>query len=239
MPRPLRSHTPTFREDPNFAAHPEYRAAMELGRSGEYLPAAAKLAVLADAEPRSSVGAWSRYQQALALRTAGREEEARKVFTLAVREYGDVHQGALAREALAPKTETAVPQRPTRDPDCGPKCLLRACELVGIDATLPEIVRLAKPGPRGATLNALAEAAKTKGLQAQGLSVPAAGVEQLPLPAIAWVDRNHYVLLTEIRGGTVRYYDPARPDELLTSPLPAFRKRWDGYALALSRAGAD
>jgi len=230
--------SPRFREDPAFAIQPAYQAAMATAQRGDYPAAAAAFAALAEQQPRSSVGAWARWQEAICRRAAGERKEAERAFERVVREYPQLHLAILAREALDQLRGRQQAQRPALrepDPHCGPKCLLFVCQQQGIEATLDELVQLCQPGRNGTSMAKLAAAARAKGLHPEGLWVAPEEWGRLTLPAIAWVDRNHFVVVTAVTSGALQYYDPAEPDTRYEVRIEGFKRRWDGYVLTLHR----
>lgn len=242
--------TPAFREDPDFATRPAYRAAMALASAGQYVEAADAFGALAERERNSSLGAWSRYQQGICMRAAGRRPEARSAFERTARDYPRLHLASAAGEAilkLAGARETSPVPSARLDPHCGPRCLLFVCQRRGIPATLPELVRRCRTGADGTTMGGLSRAARHKGLRPEGLWVTTAELGRVALPAIVWVDRNHYLVVTRLDGDRVEYYDPAleaagprqtapaSAGTVRTSSLDEFDRRWDGYVLALGR----
>ncbi len=63
----------------------------------------------------------------------------------------------------------------------------------------------------------LAQAAKAVGLQAEGVQVSREALPDVDMPALAYVNSNHFVLVEEMQGrgesGTVRIHDPNHAQE--------------------------
>ncbi len=91
---------PSFHYDPGFFRDPGYQAAMRTAQLRQYPRAAAEFARVADCHPRSSLAAWSRYQEAICYRAASQTEAARRVFQAVATTYPEVHVSALARQAI-------------------------------------------------------------------------------------------------------------------------------------------
>lgn len=102
---------------------------------------------------------------------------------------------------------------------CGPQSLLRVCELLNVPTHLNELQKLSSFSPiRGTTMLGLKEAGNYKGLAATGVkgSVTLLRRGKVPLPAIAYVDFNHFIVLESVNRSGVTITDPAQKYE---SPL--------------------
>jgi hypothetical protein len=114
------------------------------------------------------------------------------------------------------------------DPECGPQCLWIVCRRLGIRATLNELCRSAHTNERGTSFQGLAEAARTKGLQALGVRMPFSSLRQLREPIIA-VMRNHFYLVMGVDRGRAIIVSP--PRRVMLIPEETLRHYWDGRAL--------
>lgn len=95
---------------------------------------------------------------------------------------------------------------------CGPQSLSRICELLNVDTSLNELKKLSKFVPaRGTTMLGLKKAATYKGLAPAGVkaSVELLKREKVPLPAIAYVNRNHFLVFEKVNKEGVIITDPA------------------------------
>ena len=116
---------------------------------------------------------------------------------------------------------------------CGPQSLLRICELLNVPTQLDELQKLSSFSPlRGTTLLSLKEAGNYKGLSATGVkgSVELLRRKKVPLPAIAYVDFNHFLVFESVNKTGVTITDPAEKYE---SPLSwdKLSEIWDGELL--------
>jgi tetratricopeptide (TPR) repeat protein len=127
--------------------------------------------------------------------------------------------------------------------DCGPAALLALCQRLGVTTTKEELARLAGTDATGTTMAGLAQAAKAKGLRVEGLWVDATAFQRLRLPALAWVNDNHWVAVLEVQGDKVTLFDPAseprrlRSGQAQTISLADFQQQWNGYLLRVWKEG--
>ena len=113
------------------------------------------------------------------------------------------------------------PTSPATGPDnllllCGPQSLSRICELLKVDTNLSELKKLSGFAPdRGTTMLGLKKAATYKGLAPSGVRVPLVLLQRkkLPMPAIAYVGSNHFIVFEAIDKEGVKISDPARKYE--------------------------
>ena len=103
---------------------------------------------------------------------------------------------------------------------CGPNSLLRICQLLGVETDFNELAQLSRFNPdEGTTLLGLRDAAKYKGLNPKGIrgSLKLLKRNKLPMPAIAYVNGNHFLVFEETVSDGVLVTDPAdKYDHLLT-----------------------
>jgi hypothetical protein len=120
----------------------------------------------------------------------------------------------------------------SNDPDCGPQCLYIICRALGVRASITELRRLAKTGRGGTSLLGLMEAARAKGLSAQGVRIPFSEIRRMSEPAIAVVPGHYYVLLGFNRSTAV-VVNP--PSDVVSVPADRLKRFWDGRALLVRR----
>ena len=112
--------------------------------------------------------------------------------------------------------------------DCGAACLAMVCRHFGRAVSLARIRQLVHTSLDGTSLRAICQAASELGLAARSVKVSPRNLERMPLPAILHWEGNHWVVLYEVTGSSVRVADPAlglrrfTREELLA--------RWSGYA---------
>ncbi|MCS6862141.1 MAG: cysteine peptidase family C39 domain-containing protein [Abditibacteriales bacterium] len=89
--------------------------------------------------------------------------------------------------------------------------MTRALQTFGVRAEAAAVARQAGTRANGTPLWKLKEVAEKRGLVGEGVYVADRDVSKLQLPAIVWVQRNHYVLVeaVEKKGLGVSYFDPA------------------------------
>jgi hypothetical protein len=121
---------------------------------------------------------------------------------------------------------------PARDQDCGPQCLYVICRALGVGTTIEELSRLAHTNDTGTSLEGLAEAARAKGLRAEGIHVPLDTLRRIRKPVIA-VSTNHFYLLMGFNGPAAVLLSP--PNQIFVMPENKLREAWDGRVLLVRR----
>jgi ABC-type bacteriocin/lantibiotic exporter with double-glycine peptidase domain len=91
---------------------------------------------------------------------------------------------------------------------------------------------------KGTSLEGLAKAAKALGLKAEGVQVSREALARIEMPAIAWVNGNHYIAALSVRGegdqGTALIHDPNAAREQ-TIPQEQLLRQCSGYLLLVHR----
>lgn len=82
--------------------------------------------------------------------------------------------------------------------DCGPLALAIAAKELEVKADLVTLNKASGTTADGTTLEGLVKGAKSLGLKAQGVQVDRDALAQLPTPAIAWWEGNHFVAVLKI-----------------------------------------
>ena len=115
--------------------------------------------------------------------------------------------------------------------DCGPAALANLLEIRGAPVPpLDSLARLAGTTATGTTLGGLARAATQLGLPVRLVRRdPARFTGTDGLPMVAWVDRSHFVVVSDTSSGMLTIVDP-QIGRYRTS-RGAFRRRWSGEAL--------
>jgi ATP-binding cassette subfamily B protein RaxB len=123
----------------------------------------------------------------------------------------------------------------TRGNDCGAACLKMVLSARGIEHSLPYLVRELETTPRGASMLSLRLVAARLGLPARSWVISDADLDRAPLPMIAFVRQNHFVVIRRwIDPEVLEVDDPAVGR--LQWPLHSFRKSWHGEALVFDPA---
>ena len=116
--------------------------------------------------------------------------------------------------------------------DCGPAALKMILNHHGIRGTsLPELEAATGMGPDGTSLLALKRTAAQHGLDGQGLRLPVTRLRDIPMPAIAHVHGDHFVVIRSADHELV-IDDPSLGRLRMTSNV--FERSWDGVVLAFT-----
>lgn len=128
----------------------------------------------------------------------------------------------------------------TMDYLCGPLCLTFCARWLGDDAQVEAMARLAGTDRlKGTSLAGLARAGRALGLEARHYRLRLSHLKRVTsrTPAIAHVDRNHFVVVwTDASGQVTVVQPPGRSDRM---SLGEFGRRWNGALLVLSRPGGQ
>ena len=143
--------------------------------------------------------------------------------------YLDRLAWAASLDRSAPLPADFVSQR--GDSDCGAAALKMVLAHHGFrEVTLDEIEAAADVGPRGTSLLALKKIAEDQGLKSQGLRLAIEHLGDLPMPAIAHVHGDHFVVLRSVDAVRVVVDDPSLGR--LRMSTAAFDRAWGGVVLA-------
>jgi len=112
--------------------------------------------------------------------------------------------------------------------DCGAASLAMVCRHYGRHVSLARIRQLAHTAYDGTSLQALVEAATELGLAARAVKVGPDDLDNVPLPAIAHWEGNHWMVLVDVRRRHVRVADPAEGVRWIRRK--EFIEKWSGYA---------
>lgn len=116
---------------------------------------------------------------------------------------------------------------------CGPQSLLRVCDILNVPTNLNELKKLSRfDSNRGTTMLGLKDAAAYKGLAPTGVrtSLKLLKQKKVPLPAIAYVDGNHFLVFESVNKNGVQISDPALKYARQLS-WKKLSKIWDGELL--------
>ncbi|HEX7787150.1 MAG TPA: ABC transporter transmembrane domain-containing protein, partial [Methylomirabilota bacterium] len=111
--------------------------------------------------------------------------------------------------------------------DCGAAALATVCRHFGRRVSLARIRQLVQTASDGTSLRALCRAAETLGLAARSVKASRRHLDELPLPAIAHWDGNHWVVIYDVDATHVRVSDPALGLRRLARA--EFEAKWTGY----------
>ena len=143
---------------------------------------------------------------------------------------------ATSLDPAAPRPADFVPQR--GDSDCGPASLKMVLGHHGLNRlTLEEIESAAVVGLRGTSLLTLKQIAEDQGLQPHGLRLSIESLTDVPMPAIAHVHGDHFVVLRRVDGSGVVVDDPSIGR--LRMSTAKFGRAWDGVVLVFKPASSS
>ena len=116
---------------------------------------------------------------------------------------------------------------------CGPNSLLRICELLKVNTNFDELAQLSHFHPdHGTTMLGLRDAARYNGLNPQGIqaNLKLLKKSKVPMPAIAYVGGNHFLVFEEIVSDGVLISDPANKYDRYLS-FKELSEIWNGELL--------
>ena len=120
--------------------------------------------------------------------------------------------------------------------DCGPAALQMILAHHRVAATQAELRRLAGTDERGTSVLGLSRAASLKGLDAVASRRSIDELRNAMLPAIAFVNDDHFVVVRRVQAGRIVVDDPARGRVRLSQG--AFDALWNGTVLTFEPRAA-
>jgi ATP-binding cassette subfamily B protein len=111
--------------------------------------------------------------------------------------------------------------------DCGAACMAMICRFFGRAVSLSRIRQLLHTSTDGTSLRALCRGAEELGLAARAVKASARNLAQMPLPAVAHWEGNHWLVVYDVDGEHVRIDDPAVGSRRI--PRAEFEEKWSGY----------
>ena len=144
-----------------------------------------------------------------------------------------------APAAASAETSSALTSSHSRaDADCGPRALLLLCNRLGVKTTMSFLRQKAGTTQAGTSLAGLAVAAKAVGLKAEGVQVSREALPEVEVPAIGYVNGNHFVEVAALAGkgesATATIHDPNAAGEETISQERLLRL-CSGYLLLIKR----
>jgi len=123
----------------------------------------------------------------------------------------------------------------TRSNDCGAACLKMVLAAHGIERSLSDLTLELGTTPRGTSMLDLRLAATRLGLPARSWAIRDVDLGKLPLPAIAFIHGDHFVVIRGfVAPDVLEVDDPALGR--LQWPVRSFRKEWPGRILVFDPA---
>ena len=121
--------------------------------------------------------------------------------------------------------------------DCGQASLRMILDHFGVAGTYEDLAGVLSSTSAGATMLDIKELAESRGLRSSGWRITAGDLHCIPLPAIAFLRRSHFVVLDQVEDdGDIIVRDPARGKLWLSSAT--LRAVWGGEILLFAKAGA-
>ena len=114
--------------------------------------------------------------------------------------------------------------------ECGAACLAMLLSYYGRKTRLSECRDWLGTGRDGISAYEIAEAGQAMGLDLEGYAVAAEDIADVPLPAIAFWDDNHFVVIEQVTPHFIRLVDPALGRIQVTQP--EFAHTFSGVVLA-------
>jgi HlyB family type I secretion system ABC transporter len=111
--------------------------------------------------------------------------------------------------------------------DCGAAALTIVCHAFGRKVSLARVRREVHTSTDGTSLAGIASGAERLGLAVRTLKASKAALDELPLPAVAHWEGNHWVVVYDTNEREVRVSDPA--SGLRTIPRDEFERGWSGF----------
>jgi tetratricopeptide (TPR) repeat protein len=173
--------------------------------------------------------------------SAGDYDGAATIYRQIIETYPNSDYSAPAERYLAyigTHLVSSLPQLAEQDPGqvaqkaqwCGPHALHNMLASMNIFAPVAELAKLADTDEVGTTMLGLQKAASAKGLELSGIK--AATIDEVPLPAIAFLDGHHFVMVSEAGADTITVLDDDKPARSMTRF--EFARRWQGEALIIT-----
>jgi ABC-type bacteriocin/lantibiotic exporter with double-glycine peptidase domain/CRP-like cAMP-binding protein len=116
--------------------------------------------------------------------------------------------------------------------DCGAACLAMVTRHFGRAVSIGHIRDTVGVSADGTSLLGITEGAKSLGLAASSIKASKSRLDDLPLPAVAHFDGNHWVVVHDVDRRRVRVADPAIG--LRRMKREEFEQKWSGYATLLA-----
>lgn len=114
----------------------------------------------------------------------------------------------------------------TESKDCGPTCLKIVAKYYNKNINIQSLRSTSETTRTGSTLLGLSDAAEKIGFHTIGVKITLKKLLETPLPCILYWNKNHYIVLYNIKNDTYYVSDPAHG--LITYNKQEFLKHWIG-----------
>jgi hypothetical protein len=125
----------------------------------------------------------------------------------------------------------SVFQRQARPENCGPAALAAVCRHYGIAATEVELAALAGTTAEGTSMWGLQQAARHKGLVADGWKLRVGELPRVPKPCILYFHAGHFAVLMGVSARSYFLADPSLGQ--IVVPRSWIEKRWSGELMVV------
>jgi ATP-binding cassette subfamily B protein len=120
--------------------------------------------------------------------------------------------------------------------DCGAASLAMICRYFGRRVSIARVRDAVHTAIDGTSLLGITRGAESLGLTVRTAKVSKSRLVEMPLPAIAHWENNHWLVVYQVDDHHVRVSDPARGRRRLTRA--EFESKWSGYAAFFARTDA-
>jgi hypothetical protein len=114
---------------------------------------------------------------------------------------------------------------------CGPSALAYLMSFYGRDTMEAEVVADVVMQKQGTSMHELVKAAEGYGFKAWGEKQNYAALKEQPIPLIAFINNDHYVVVIRVLKHFVELFDPAIGHLKITRKT--FERAWNGYVLII------
>lgn len=114
----------------------------------------------------------------------------------------------------------------TEAKDCGPTCIKIIAKYYGKSINTQQLRQLSETTREGSSLLGLSEAVESIGFKSLGIKLAFQKLKEAPLPCIIHWNKNHYVVVYNIKRDTVYISDPAHG--LISFTKEEFIQHWIG-----------
>lgn len=108
--------------------------------------------------------------------------------------------------------------------DCGPACLRMVAKSHGKYYNADTLRQMTSFNKAGVSLMGISDTAERIGFRTRGVKIKAEQLDKAPLPAILHWDRNHFVVLTEMKKKEAKIADPSKG--IISYKTSEFLKHW-------------
>jgi hypothetical protein len=142
---------------------------------------------------------------------------------------------SVLRDFIAPGTpppeQVSEPFLQTKKNTCGAAVLAYVFSYFGRDTSEDEVLEQVNLTPRGISMLALKQASPSFGFDATGVKENYSALQNEVLPAIAYINDSHYVVVNQVTAHYLLLFDPSLGEVKVSRHV--FEKIWNGYLLLI------